>query len=515
MLKEKGVELAKTTLEALYDDNFNIYKAFSTSEEKLYLSYVSADTDGSSQKQSVLLLKVKKIFPNIKEESDIIKKSTFISVKDAVFDELLLNIRNFKDGKEIEKIWFDVYKIFEQDEKWKDKLKRATAALDFKNIPDNINEKNIKKLYGDTLKTSVSRLESFQKCPFSFYLTYGLKLKEKETFKLEGLDTGSFMHDVIDSFFTEIESRDINLREIEENEVKEIIEKIVDEKLNLPRNYIFTSSAKFKNQTFRLKRLIIKAMKYIILSITESDFDVFGHEVEFGEDKKYPPITINLNDGKKVEIVGKIDRVDIAKDEAGRYLRIIDYKSSSNNIRLNDVAYGLQLQLLTYLDAACKFEELEPAAVLYFNLIEERLDKRKTKEEIEQDIKKNFRMKGLLVADVKLIRMMDKSLDAGPSDIVPAYIKNDETISEQKSSVASKDEFKILQKYIIKTIKNISNEILKGNINIRPYYKNKMTPCDYCSYKAICQFDKNKFGNEYNYIPNLSKEELWEKFKSE
>ncbi len=323
------------------------------------------------------------------------------------------------------------------------------------------------------------------------------------------------MHDVIDSFFTEIESRDINLREIEENEVKEIIEKIVDEKLNLPRNYIFTSSAKFKNQTFRLKRLIIKAMKYIILSITESDFDVFGHEVEFGEDKKYPPITINLDDGKKVEIVGKIDRVDIAKDEAGRYLRIIDYKSSSNNIRLNDVAYGLQLQLLTYLDAACKFEDLEPAAVLYFNLIEERIDKRKTKEEIEEDIKKNFRMKGLLVADVKLIRMMDKSLDAGLSDIVPAYIKNDETISEQKSSVASKDEFKILQKYIIKTIKNISNEILKGNINIRPYYKNKMTPCDYCSYKAICQFDKNKFGNEYNYIPNLSKEELWEKFKSE
>ena len=317
------------------------------------------------------------------------------------------------------------------------------------------------------------------------------------------------MHDVIDSFFTEIESRDINLREIEENEVKEIIEKIVDEKLNLPRNYIFTSSAKFKNQTFRLKRLIIKAMKYIILSITESDFDVFGHEVEFGEDKKYPPITINLDDGKKVEIVGKIDRVDIAKDEAGRYLRIID------NIRLNDVAYGLQLQLLTYLDAACKFEDLEPAAVLYFNLIEERIDKRKTKEEIEEDIKKNFRMKGLLVADVKLIRMMDKSLDAGLSDIVPAYIKNDETISEQKSSVASKDEFKILQKYIIKTIKNISNEILKGNINIRPYYKNKMTPCDYCSYKAICQFDKNKFGNEYNYIPNLSKEELWEKFKSE
>lgn len=255
-------------------------------------------------------------------------------------------------------------------------------------------------------------------------------------------------------------------------------------------------------------------MKYIILSITESDFEVIGHEVEFGEDKKYPPIEINLDNGKKVQIIGKIDRIDIAKDEEGKYLRIIDYKSSQNTIRLNDVAYGLQLQLLTYLDAVAKIEDLKPAAVLYFNLIEEKIDKRKTADEIEQDIKKNFRMKGLLVADVKLIKMMDKSLETGYSDVVPAYIKSDGTISEKGSSVASKEQFKALQKHIIKTIKNISKEIFSGKIDIKPYYKNKNTPCEYCEYKAICQFDKNKFCNEYKYIPNLTKEEIWEKIES-
>lgn len=108
---------------------------------------------------------------------------------------------------------------------------------------------------------------------------------------------------------------------------------------------------------------------------------------------------------------GKIDRVDIAKDEEGRYLRIIDYKSSNHTINLNDALYGLQLQLLTYLDAVCKFEDAEAAAVLYFNLIEEKLDKRKTAEEIEEDIKKNFRMKGLVVSSVKLVKMQDKSLE--------------------------------------------------------------------------------------------------------
>ena len=512
-LKSMNIELAKTTKEAIFDDTFNIYKAFTTSEEKLYLSYISSNNDGSAEKPSTLLLKIKKIFPNLKEESDVVTRKTIISKPEAVFDELLINIRNFQDGKEIDKIWFDVYKIFEQDKNWNKRLREAIKALDFSNIPENITKENIEKLYGKTLKTSVSRLESYQKCPFSFYLKYGLKLKEDETFKLQSLDTGSFMHDVIDTFFEEVETLGLTLSEIDDEKLKEIIDKIIDEKLNLRQNQIFISSAKFRNQTFRLKKLILKAMKYIILSIVDSDFEVFGHEVEFGEGKKYPPIEIELEEGKKVEIVGKIDRIDIAKDENGKYLRIIDYKSSDNFIKLNDVVYGLKLQLLTYLDAACKMENVEPAAVLYFNLVEEKLDKRKTKEEIEEEIRKNFRMKGLLVADVKLIKMMDKTLETGSSDIVPAYIKSDGKIAESKSSVLPRDEFKMLQKYIVKTIKNISKEILSGNINIKPYYKNKETPCEYCSYKAICGFDNNKFLNQYNYIPNLTKEEILQKIE--
>lgn len=297
-LKNMDIELAKTTLENLYNDNFNIYKAFTTSEEKLYLSYISADSEGTAEKPSTLLLKIKKIFPNLKEQSDVVKKQTEISTKEAVFDDLLLNIRNYKDGKEIDEIWFEVYKIFEEDEKWCEKLKKAIKGLSFSNMPEELNKENIQKLYGETLKTSISKLESYQKCPFSFYLKYGLKLKEKETFKLETLDTGNFMHDVIDTFFEEIEIRNINIRQITEEETKEIIEKIIEEKLKLKENYLFISSAKFRNQTLRLKRLILKAMKYIIASITESDFDVFGHEVEFGENKKYPPIEIEL-EGRK------------------------------------------------------------------------------------------------------------------------------------------------------------------------------------------------------------------------
>lgn len=305
ILKNIDIELAKTTLEALYNDNFNIYKAFTTSEEKLYISYVSSDNDGGSQKPSTLLLKIKKIFPKLQETSDIITRTEMITNKKATFDELLLNIRNYKDGKEIDKIWFEIYKIFYNDTNWSGKLESAVKALDFTNIPERLNNENIQKLYGNNLKTSISKLEKYKSCPFSFYLRYGLKIQEKDTFNLESIDTGSFMHEVIDSFFERIQDMNLSVRNLEEETIKQIINEIVEEKLNLPRNYIFISSAKFRNQAIKLKRLVLKAMKYIIRTITESEFDIFGHEVEFGEGKKYSPIEIDLENGKKVEIVRK------------------------------------------------------------------------------------------------------------------------------------------------------------------------------------------------------------------
>lgn len=173
----------------------------------------------------------------------------------------------------------------------------------------------------------------------------------------------------------------------------------------------------------------------------------------------------------------------------------------------------MQLQLLTYLDAVSKNEEADPAGVLYFNLTQPliKADKKKTEEELEDEIRKRFKMKGLVLADVKVVKMMDKSIESGYSDIVPVYIGKDEEISKKSSSVATREQFQMLQKYVKKVIKDITKEILSGKIDIVPYYKNKKTPCEYCEYKGICQFDKNRLRNDYNYIPNLKEDEIWER----
>ena len=118
-LKTNGIELAKGTLDRLYEDNFNIYKAFTTSEEKLFLSYSSSDSEGKSLRPSIIIAKIKKIFSNIKEESDILEKKFYIVNEKVTFDELLVNLRNLKDGIEIEEYWYDIFSYFYQNEKWK------------------------------------------------------------------------------------------------------------------------------------------------------------------------------------------------------------------------------------------------------------------------------------------------------------------------------------------------------------------------------------------------------------
>ena len=520
ILKENAIELAKTTKEQIYDENFNIYKAFGVAEEKLYLSYPASDNEGKGLRKSTLINKVKKIFPNLVEESDIISNKTYISSKEITFDLLILNLRKYLNGEEIDEIWLEVYKIYTEDCEYKEKLENSIKGFYYSNLGENINKENLEKLYGDTLKTSISKLESYKRCPFSYYLKYALKLSDRTQLKLEKLDTGTLMHDIIDDFFELLKQKNISVKEIEDEDIDNIIEQILNNKLLLKQNYIFNSIPKYIVLTKRLKKVIIRAIKYIITTLKYSDFKVLGTEIEFGDNKQYESIKVKLEDGKKVEIIGKIDRVDIAENKDGRFIRIIDYKSSVKNIDLNEVVAGIQIQLLTYLDAISKEENAELAGILYFNLIEPVIkskNKNLTEEQLEQEIRNNFKMNGLILGDVEVVKMMDNNLTVGNSNIIPAYIDKDGNLSKNKPSIIERDEFKILQNKVEKVIKQISEEILSGDITQKPIYlyKNKRTACEFCIYRAICGFDSKMCNNSYNYIPNLPKNEILYKLKNE
>lgn len=516
-LKQDGIELAKGTLERLYEDNFNIYKAFTTAEEKIYLSYTSSDKEGKSLRPSMLIPKVKKLYPKLQERSNMLNKQYELVNEVVTYEQLLENIARLRDNKEILPMWYEIYQYYKKEANWQEKLPKDLQALAYTNLPQKLQKENVDKLYGNTLATSVSRLEKYRSCPFSYYLQYGLKLKEKENLKIHTFETGSFMHETIDEFFEEVREQSLGLAEIEEEQIQKIVSNIIDEKLGLSKNFIFSSTAKYKALVKRLKRIVSKALKYIIQTLIHSDFSVEGTEVEFGRKGDYPPIVLTLDDGKRVEITGKIDRIDTAIGEDGKYLRIIDYKSSSKNIDLNEVYAGLQIQLLTYSDAICKEKDMIPAGVFYFPLLEQivKADKKITEEEIENLIQKNFKMKGLILADVKVVQMNDNTLTSGSSKLVPAAITTAGNIYERRTSGVNKEQFKILQDYIDHIIKEIAKEILSGKIDLKPYNRKGKTPCEYCEYQAICGFNVKQKDNTYRYIEKKSKEEILQKMKEE
>lgn len=503
-LKQNGMELAKTSLDAMYENNFEIYNILCSPSEKLYLSYCSQNKEGNSLRPSILIKKIKKLFPELKEKSDIIKKDYYVTNKEATFDDSIAVYREFLNGEETTKEWKTVFNYYSKFEN--EKYNQVLNAKNYTNIAEQISKKNIEKLYGKKWKGSVSKLEQYRTCPFAFHIKYGLKIKEKEEFQIQSLNTGTFMHTVINNFFEELELMGITPKDLEDEKLEEIVQRIVDDLLKTSQYYIFSSTSKFKTLTRKLKKVTLESIKYIIYTLKNSSFKVYGHEIEFGNSSYFKPIVLELEDGKKVQIEGKIDRLDVGKLDDKTFIRIIDYKSKVQSLDMKKMEAGLQIQLITYLDAVCKQENFEPAGILYSGLIDSKikLDSGKIsfeKEEIEKNLRKNFRMNGVVLADFDVVKLMDNKLENGiTSDIIPVRITSKGEFDSKQSKVLSQNEFSELQEKVNDIIKEISSEILDGKIDIKPYSYRDKTGCTYCQYQPICRFNPNSKDNSYSYL---------------
>ena len=499
-LLSKGFEIAKSSTELLYEEQFNIYRTFTTPEEKLFLSYASSDKDGASLRPSILIKKMKIAFPKLVQKSDILGVEHKFSNERASFEEALKVYKEFLEGNEISEDWSEVIRYFYINRK--DEFLSTISGFDYNNLPEKISEENIDKLYGEKLRTSVSRLEAYRKCPFSFHLTYGLKLKENPELKMMSIDTGSFMHEVIDDLFRRIDKSGSSITKLADKDIEELTLKIIEEVLQVPKYYTFSSTAKFRTLTRNLKKVVLKSVEYIVYTIKNSDFKVLGHEIEFNNTSEFKPIQMSLFEDKSLEITGKIDRVDLGKIGDKQYVRVIDYKSSNRELDVKQVEAGLQIQLVTYIDALTEQKDYEASGLLYLGLIDNIYKATKNTEDtdlIEAEIRKAFKMKGIVLADLQVVKAMDKNIEqTKKSDIIPVSLKSDGSISG--SSAKTAEELESLQKQVKKVIKSLASEIMKGNIDIKPYnYKGK-TGCDFCNYRTICNFSTSLKCNNFDYI---------------
>ena len=291
----------------------------------------------------------------------------------------------------------------------------------------------------------------------------------------------------------------------------QLVEELLAE---LPGNAL-NSSKRYKYIAERLKKVAGRSVWVIAQHIGRSKFEPLGHELGFGANDKLPPITIELKSGEKIILNGRIDRIDTMKTGEGTYVRIIDYKSGSKKFKLSDVYHGLQIQLITYLDALWEkgVGDIEgpviPAGMLYFKLDDPMIrgSRESDTEKIEKEIMKQLKMKGLVLSNVELIKNMDELID-GDSDIIPARINKDQTLG--RSSAASLEQFEQLRRHVKSILTKLGEEIIDGSISITPYKKNKAIPCSYCNYMSICQFDTRLKGNKYRSLQDKKDNEVWE-----
>ncbi len=487
-LLSNNVSLAKTTKLRTLEDEFNIYKSLTMVTDNVNFSYILNDLDGISYRPSYLISKIKKIF-NLQEyivDNEYIIKPYLYNSK--------VNFENIINKNENELLkWYIEYNP-----------RLYNTYLDICRFQTNmklqLSKQNIDTLYGDILNTSISRLEEYTKCPYSFYLKYCLKVKQRDIFSVKMIDIGNINHKVLDEFFSYVINENIDILNLTNEQTNKIASDIIEDVFDNMDNSMIKNAKNFNILKYKLKNTLLKAIWVLVLQIKNSSFRPIGTEVEFGDNKQYQKISITLDNGKKVNLTGKIDRIDIADTKDGRYIRIIDYKSSNKSIDIPDIYNGLNLQLITYLDATTQNTDIIPGGILYFK-IDNPIVSTKSDidiDKLEKEILKQLRLNGLILNDKQLIKHMDYNIDK-TSDLVNIKI-NEDGISTNKNAVTLND-FYELQKQSKIILKKISDEIMSGKIDVMPYWKNKnMYGCRYCEYNSICKFDSKNEKCKYNII---------------
>lgn len=524
ILLEKGISLASDTRTKIFEEQFLVYTAFTIAEEYLVVTYPLADFEGKSQRPSIIVHRLKKILPNVKEESEGFKlvndKYDKISAKLPTLNELMIAIRKNYDGAEIEDYWKYVYDWYLRELKWKERIEYVRKGLEYTNLENNISKEKAKKLYEDNknkISLSVSRLERYAQCPFAYYIQYGLKAKDRKIYEFTAPDLGSFMHEILDEFTNEIKEKDLKWSDLSKENCRNIINSLVDNQVKNNKSSILNSSKRYSYFTDRFKRILTKSVMVISEQMKRSDFEIYKNELAFGFSKDVNSIKLDLPSGESFYLNGRIDRVDKLNLDGETYLRIIDYKTGSKKFDLNKFYNGLQMQLLVYLDALINNSEnivenqAMPGAILYFRIDDPILKSEGdlTEEEIKSEVLKELKLEGLLLDDVKVVKAMDNTLEPGThSLIIPANMKKAGDLGKNKALITM-EQFELLRKYVNEKMVEICQNMIEGKIDIEPCKENKNIVCDYCNYSHICQFDSSLEDNRYKVIPKKKDEEIW------
>lgn len=500
---KKPYSLAPTGKDNALIAGYYLYLNLTKPEEKLYISYSEINSKGEKRNPSYVLGKLRLIFPGLSQEDWENYKGTedYDILPDWGREHLLNGIREYDCSMEVEE-GSGFYRVLGwnkiKNEKWLDRL---ISSIGKKQLTGKIDREAAGLLYGERLFPSVTRLENYAKCAFRHFLSYGLGLREREIFKVQGPDFGNLFHQVMKEFFSgggleEVftENKSYSLTKKQEERLFKAISTVIAGSQDV--NEAFMEKERSRYIFKRLERMCKRSIWAVCIQLQKGKFMVKESELAFDK-------------AGTEALRGIIDRLDIYETEDKIYFRIVDYKTGKEVMNPDEIYYGLKQQLFVYMEAAEKYlekynknKEAVPAGAYYYNVSDPVLseDSENPGNEGEGDreayirskMLSELRMEGYTNSEAPIPEYTDRDLREEPgddsvkaSDIVHLKYKKDGSI-DRHSKTMDTELFRGMKEHVKKKIKEDVREIYSGNVEMESVHMAGEEACKYCPYGEIC-----------------------------
>ena len=505
-LTERKKELAPENKKRIMLENFKFHKMLTSATEKLFISFPSSDLEGNSVNPAHFVSEITQMF-NITVTENILSAPAA--------DELLASPqRGFyymlsKIGKKPDKLSIALNDWYANNPEYREKLELLDAVKNYRDIRPVLSRIKAEMLYGKNKKYSITALERFEKCPFSYYLERGLCLSEQKEQEITPSHMGSLMHLAIYEFCKLVENgakslSDIHKRwtDLTDEDCDRLIHTVI---LGMSEKILRAETddaGKIKYLLDRCEATLKSSVSAVRKSLASGEYAAICYEKGFE--------TQISDKGDSITLSGKIDRIDVMEDIAKNQLniRVVDYKSGSKSFSESGILDKVDMQLVIYAIAAEEMAKIglmgtgglspQVRAILYSRLAD------REKSDIAANCEKDFtedakthKMEGLFILDEggesllpDALCQMDRAIAGGAeSDFLEVHSDDDGNFKEG-SHIASRKQFDIMAKYVKKAAVDADRSIKAGNISKTPYCSGKSSPCSYCSFADICMFDK-------------------------
>ena len=549
-----GAVLAPTPRQQMFTQRLYLYLNMTKPSRTLTVSYSTVSRDGKSLRPSYLISMLRGLFPALETEypeqepirGRITGRADGLSL---LADQLRIFVEgNPADPDSFARDFSLLYGFYTSPEVMADTELRLTvqrlrsAALS-RYTPQLLQSRLARALYGNMIVGGISRMETGAKCFLRQHLQYGLRLRDRDLYEFAAVDGGSILHEALQRFDAFLLAEGISWKDFSAEDAKRLSVRALEEEAAVYRNLLLYKSARDQGRLNRYEKKLLRTVDTLQYQIRQGDFYPAASELSFGgQEGQMPAIGFDLGNGRRLLLIGRIDRVDMCAEEGRRYLRIMDYKTGVNDLDEDMIRRGLQLQLITYMEALLNAgaerldllaggiaeslsgeqgrltgedmqeERIIPSAMLYYRMTDPVINMTAAEvmdsagadvipdQAIDDDrigkIRSSLRPTGLVLEDEESICHLDKYFNR-KSDVIPVT-RSTKGGYTSASHLIDEHKYRELADMARQALCRVAEHILDGDVSAQPAsLKKGASACDYCPYKGACGFDPRIPGYSY------------------